>query len=329
MTVMAHSHMHMHDHGGHGTEAQQRKVEVVVGAEDGYLLTGDLNILETRWKVEYRIKPNDREAVIKYYRFFGSDPINKYGQVGENEKASLLIKVLLESVVTKEVAGMKVFDAFREKRKELGERVEERMADELKALDCGLELSEVNAGKITPPSSVNETFRAVTQTNQERSRLLQQARKTRIMELSQAGGPVGDQLGKAISARWVAKHAGDSAALKKQDAIIATLMKSERVGGSIKTELDDARAFKREVVQRALDDATRVQRLTKQPEQMDAYLKLIQLDAIKYVLTNATETILLQPAAGKENELELLVNRHPNVMKAKRARLKHQKGPIR
>jgi regulator of protease activity HflC (stomatin/prohibitin superfamily) len=178
--------------------------------QDGYLLTGDANIVHTRWSATYRITDARR-----YYLNFYEASADAAGAAGNGSAASAaedIIRSCLENAVLKEVATWSVQDVIKLSRTtedsgDLGEatdespagraylteRVERRLREMVAEIDVGVEIQSVNLlTSIQPPLPVRSAFQEVLNAAQEyeRDRLEAETfRERRVNEaLAEAAG---------------------------------------------------------------------------------------------------------------------------------------------
>lgn len=131
--------------------------------QDGYNLTGDLNLLHTKWKVQYRIS-NYRDYLLATQKH---DP----------EK---LLAAVVRSAVIRNFAGVTVDDAYHDsgKRSQLFARIDEEVRERLARLALGVELDGGIANQqILPPGFAQTAFIKVNDSQTERKKLVDEARK--------------------------------------------------------------------------------------------------------------------------------------------------------
>jgi len=309
--------------------------DYVPGAEGGYLLTGDLNVLESRWTINYRVPQDNKEAIVRYFAAFGKDPEE------QRAKEEALVRGLFQAALVREVAHMLVFDAYLYRKSELRDNVQARLAAALEHMNCGLRVDNVSLTHIRPPKQLLTAFNARTEAEQNRERLVEEAKKERVRILTDAGGSqIGVRLGDAIAEWWRAKELAEltgpeaDAARKEYEAeygeppavrmarlekeIDNLMSDQDRRAGAIKRILADAEAYRQEVVNRAEGDAKRLKELLASgPENLRVYLEFTRLDALEKSVGNSLELFLIRQLDAPDTELELIMNRSAKVLKAK------------
>ena len=131
--------------------------------QDGYNLTGDLNILHTRWKIQYRIS-NCRDYLLA---------------TRKNSPEKILAAVV-RSAIIRNFAGVTVDDAYHDsgKRSALFARIDEEIQQRLDSLALGVSLDGGIANQqILPPGSAQTAFIKVNDSQTERKKLIDEARK--------------------------------------------------------------------------------------------------------------------------------------------------------
>jgi membrane protease subunit HflK len=164
---------------------------------DGYLLTGDTNIMHLAWKLTYRVT-NPK----KYYLNFSDAPI------GELEEGSLLdtrlggaevtVKNVLEQAVLRVVGAWTVEEVWlrarmiqdnsgtKSRRENLSQVVRDRIETMIEELDMGISVQEVNLIDIQPPQSCAQAFAAVNDAAQEYQKQRDEAKTYRTKTLADA-----------------------------------------------------------------------------------------------------------------------------------------------
>ena len=129
---------------------------------DGYLLTGDTNIIHARWDVNYRVI-NSEKYYLNFYDDADSTP-DKKGQSG----TEAIIRNLLANAAIMETANWKVEDMLRTTRtlpdgkiENIKEKVQSRLAKMLEEVDLGVQIQSVNLVDLRQPIAVQDAFRKV------------------------------------------------------------------------------------------------------------------------------------------------------------------------
>ncbi len=138
--------------------------ESVIGAAeeldadlDGYNLTGDLNILHTRWKAKYRI------SSFRDYLLTSAKPLEEF-------------KAICEDAIVRNFAGVSVDQAYYGDKQALFDRISEVINQRLAQRKIGVELVSLINVSLMPPGKTQEAFDRLTSSLSERKKLIDKAR---------------------------------------------------------------------------------------------------------------------------------------------------------
>ncbi|MFW5996577.1 MAG: SPFH domain-containing protein [Lentisphaeria bacterium] len=173
--------------------------------QDGYLLTGDANIIHATWNVTYQIS----DAENYYMDFYSGDAGMESDTIVSSQAAERIVKYCLDNVVLKEIAQWSVEDVIRLSRQtqelasaaeedEEGEEptqrtfisdvVEERLRSELADFNLGIEIQQVSLTNLQPPVVTAQAFQEVLEAAQEYERAREQAETYRDERTNRAEG---------------------------------------------------------------------------------------------------------------------------------------------
>lgn len=124
--------------------------------DESLMLTGDLNIADVEWIVQYQIK----------------EPIKYLFSIRESEKA---LRDLSEAVMRLVVGNRTVSDVITEQRVEIAQAVEVKLQKLLDLYQTGLHVVTVNMQNVNPPEPVRPAFNAVNEAQQEKEQTINQA----------------------------------------------------------------------------------------------------------------------------------------------------------
>jgi len=124
--------------------------------QESVMLTGDLNIADVEWIVQYRIK----------------DPVKYLFRI---RNITETIRDLSESV-TREVVGNRSGDeVIVLSRKEIADIIQVELQKTLDAYDSGIEIYTINLQNVNPPERVKPAFNNVNSSKQEKERIVNEA----------------------------------------------------------------------------------------------------------------------------------------------------------
>jgi membrane protease subunit HflK len=159
------------------------------------MLTGDLNVADVEWIVQYRIADP-----VKY--LFG----NRRPETALNDVAQIAMRTV--------VGDRTVSEVLTERRVEVAAEVAKRMQELLDLYDTGLRVVTVNLQNVTPPSEeVKRAFNEVNEAQQELSRKINEALQAYNHDVPRASGEADQTLENAegYAVNRVNRARGDAA----------------------------------------------------------------------------------------------------------------------
>ena len=148
-------------------------------AEESLMLTGDLNVAEVAWIVQFRI----------------IDPV-KY--LFGNRNPALALSDAAQVVMRSVVGDHTVTEVLTERRAEIAQQVQVKMQELLNLYETGLRVETVQMQNVTPPSDeVKRAFNEVNEAQQEQSRKVNEALQAFNQEVPRERGEVDRTIAKA------------------------------------------------------------------------------------------------------------------------------------
>ncbi len=203
--------------------------------EEGYTLTGDANLLHSRWAARYTV--NDPEAYAFRFQFDGADR----DRVGE------LIQRELDHAVTKTSMRFPIDQALRTDIEAVRGAVATEFHRRIEMLGVGVKLEGIDLLAVSPPRQVIDAFSQVIAAENERSEKISGARGYASRTLNEAQGQAAKLIaeGQAYQQRLVSEVSADADYFNKvleqyqknpaviartllQDALRRTLAKVEK-----------------------------------------------------------------------------------------------------
>jgi len=133
------------------------------------MLTGDLNVIDVQWIVQYRIE----------------DPIRYLFQVRNTPQT---IRDIAEAVMRRVTGNRLGSDVLTVGRVAVSSEVKEEMQQILTAYDTGVRLVTVELQDVTPPDPVKPAFNEVNEARQDRERTINEAQERANREIPKARG---------------------------------------------------------------------------------------------------------------------------------------------
>jgi regulator of protease activity HflC (stomatin/prohibitin superfamily) len=172
------------------TGPDKRVPQSLVPGKDGYVVTGDENIMHTSWNVIYRIiepekyylkclcpdDPRDRDEVLK-------NPST--GDILGTRGPETLLKAVMNSVVL-HISAVKNVDILYKNSSEFTDEVTTLFRDKVRSYDIGIEIDGIQLEASFPPAKTKPAFDDVIEAEQESSTLKEQAEKYKVEQLNRA-----------------------------------------------------------------------------------------------------------------------------------------------
>jgi membrane protease subunit HflK len=147
--------------------------------EESLMLTGDLNVAEVAWILQFRI----------------IDPV-KY--LFGNRNPALALSDVAQIVMRSVVGDHTVTEVLTERRAEIAQQVQVKMQELLNLYETGVRIETVQMQSVTPPSDeVKRAFNEVNEAQQEQSRKVNEALQAFNQEVPRERGEVDRTIAKA------------------------------------------------------------------------------------------------------------------------------------
>ncbi len=153
---------------------------------DGYLLSGDENIIHAVWGLEFRISDP-----LRFYTNVSTDPDSAMRGLDFSESESVaaaadrLMKAVLDKVVLSVTATQKVERTLYGESKEYIDEVKAGVVRELGALDLGIAVENVMLEKKSPPLSAIASFAGVASAENELDTFRERAKSYALSSVQQ------------------------------------------------------------------------------------------------------------------------------------------------
>ena len=137
--------------------------------EESLMLTGDLNVIDVQWIIQYRIE----------------DPIRYLFQVRDTPKT---IRDITEAVMRRAVGNRLGSDVLTTGRVAVASEAKEEIQKILTAYESGVRLVTVELQDVTPPDTVKPAFNEVNESRQDKERTINKAQEQANREIPKARG---------------------------------------------------------------------------------------------------------------------------------------------
>ena len=162
-------------------------------ADESLMLTGDLNLADVEWVVQYRI-------------------INSFHFLFKVRNAEDALRDMSEASVRKIVGDRTVNEVLTIGRQEVASNVEELLQQMCEEYENGIRIDQVVLQDVNPPEPVKPSFNAVNQAQQERETLINQAESEYNRVIPRARGEAKEtiELAEAYALSRVNRAKGES-----------------------------------------------------------------------------------------------------------------------
>lgn len=137
--------------------------------DESLMLTGDLNMIDVEWVVQYRI----------------DDPIKFLYEMREPTRT---LRDISESVMRRIVGNMLGSEVLTVGRVEIQQKAREEIQLAMEAYNAGIRINTVEMQDVVPPPAVQPAFNEVNEARQERERMINEAQKRVNQEIPNAEG---------------------------------------------------------------------------------------------------------------------------------------------
>jgi membrane protease subunit HflK len=172
------------------------------------MLTGDLNIVEVEWSIQYRI----------------IDPVAWLFNVQERKQT---IRDISQSVINT-LVGDRAFDTMESERSAIRTSALELMNENFKQLGLGINVILVQLQNIVPPEGVREAFDDVNKAIQDKNRFINEGKEVYNAEIPRTQGEANQQVlvAEGYAAERINRAQGDIA---RFNAVYEEYKKSPKV----------------------------------------------------------------------------------------------------
>jgi membrane protease subunit HflK len=125
--------------------------------DESLMLTGDLNLAEVQWVVQYRID-------------------NAYNNLFEVRNPQSTLRTLSEAAMRQIVGDRTVNEVLTVGRTEIGSKAQELIQQICREYSMGIKIEQVVLQDVNPPEPVKAAFNAVNEAQQEKETLINQAK---------------------------------------------------------------------------------------------------------------------------------------------------------
>ena len=144
-------------------------------SEESEMLTGDLNIVDVEWVIQYKVV----------------DPKQWLFNVYEREQT---IRDISRSVINTLVGDRAIFDVISQDRSTIQNLAQDQMNENFKTLGLGINVTTVQFQNVVPPVEVQSAFEDVNKASQDMKRLINEGKEEYNKEIPRAQGEADRQI---------------------------------------------------------------------------------------------------------------------------------------
>jgi membrane protease subunit HflK len=160
------------------TQAGERSQFAEDFPEESLMLTGDLNIIDVSWVVQYRIE----------------DPEKYLFEIREAERT---LRDVSEAVMRRIVGNRLGSDVLTTGRMDIANVAREEIQKIMETYNSGLHINTVELQDVVPPQRVQPAFNEVNVSRQERERMINEAEKRRNQQIPRKEGEANQMIAEA------------------------------------------------------------------------------------------------------------------------------------
>jgi membrane protease subunit HflK len=220
---------------------------------DGYLVTGDANIVHTQWALTYHV----------------DDPIKYLASVGDAAVADQIVRRAAEEGVVKFVAGLTADEVY----KGSGSMSQARalMQQGLDGMQTGLVIDpeSISMSSHSVPLPTRSAFQAVLNAESQKGQQVEAAQQERARILGEAAGEAHDKLLTLIEKIEIASEASvvpdelDGLNSQLRQAMADLTIDGLPVGGQVAESINSAATYRTSIVEQVKGDAEMFDQLLK------------------------------------------------------------------
>jgi len=259
----------------------------------------DYNIVHTRWQLTYQIADPERFFRNVYVRDVKPGDVY-FSVITGQEGVKPLLEGLFQDAVVTAMVNYTIDEAISSQDR-IPRHVQRLLQEKLDRIQSGIRVVSIQLTASEPPAQVRDAFEASTKASQKSQTTITEARTYAGNTLSEAAGPVAEELFKSLHDQTVNEQTSE--------------FLWSQLAGTAREKIAEARAYRTKVVETARANADYLERiLPEYRRHPKLVLQRIYLDYIELILNSADEKFVVQTAEGaKGTELRVLLNRDASL----------------
>lgn len=274
----------------------------LVPGRDGFLVTGDKNIVHGQWKISFSVAFDAATGNgLNAPRLFAAN-------VGTTEKAARLVRSAAEQAIIRVVAATDVDDYIQGKLD--NKQIRDDLQKTLTALKTGLRVRDISHTEYSVPRQLAHDFQAVNNAQSQKATNIEKAERRKAMILNNTAGSAYPELLKAIDDYEAARSGKNKGRILAAENRIMSIFRHGDVGGMVSEEINDAVSYRTRVVElikgaserfvQLIDLEKHNPRIFRESMMQDTVQEIFSADVVKlYVPSDETKMIYID--LGLEN----------------------------
>ena len=270
--------------------------------QDGYTLTGDMNIIHTKWTIKYQITD-----VVDYIHY-----IKEIANAGEMDV--LLENMLYDSVIDVS-SRFTIDDAWLERRSDFIDEVIKELRGRLALVPTGVAIVSLNLVEHRPPVQTLSAFHQAQNAKEASDERISYATSlaTKLMNEIAGTESMAQQILAAIEAVEQAEKEKDAGVIESARQALRDRLNG--ASGQVSSILSDAKSYKSRILEEAKADSDKFEQLlVKFKENPDIFIDQIYREAIAEALESVDETWIV---TGEPEEVRIYIGRDQELDKKK------------
>jgi len=262
---------------------------------NGYLLTGDKNIVHAWVSASFQIRADQKTQSIV-------NPILFYKNIGNIENAKKFVLKIVENALVTFVSSQTIDDFYSGNIDY--EMLKNLVQDHLDILNSGISLLKVSIQKRSVPSFLLDDFKAVNRAESEKAQAIEIAEKERADKLNQLAGSFYNEIIKSIYL-FVEKE-GMHAKTDQKNSLFNNLFENIVLGGEVSQILEGARTYRNQTLNELKTFHDRLEKLKEAYEENPSLFKERHFQQVlETIFTKDSKKILYSSELGKELFIDL------------------------
>lgn len=273
---------------------------------DGYLLTGEQEIVHLECAIKYRV-----DDLVAYATQLNNSDVDPQSRLAGDQK---LLRDIGQWACTRTIATMRTDPVVRGERDTIKENIKRLMQERLDKVGSGLSVVDIIVDQPTVPLQVRPFYLQVVGAESEKAKAISTARTQATQQLNEMAGPSHEDLQKAIQAYEKARATGETAVADTQMKQILSLV--DAAGGMVASMIGQAMAERSRLELAVRAEVRRFQDLYDK-YQANPHIFIAQLwaDAKADIMDSNKLEVIYLPMGSKE--IRMTLDHNPEFLKAK------------